>query len=140
VIVYAESSAVLSWLLGERRAAEVAVVLDEAELVLTSVLTGVECSRALVRGATAGTLGRADARLLAETLAAVEATWHLVEVGDRVRARAGAPLPVEPVRALDALHLASAALVREEYGGVAVLSLDDRIRVNAAAMGMQVLP
>lgn len=48
-IVYVESSAVLAWLLGEPTGEMVRGVLDEADRVVTSALTAVECARALQR-------------------------------------------------------------------------------------------
>jgi hypothetical protein len=51
-----------------------------------------------------------------------------------------APTRVEPVRALDAIHLASALLAREVWEDLAVLSFDDRVRRNAVALGFTVVP
>ncbi|MEP7010138.1 MAG: hypothetical protein ABJC13_07430 [Acidobacteriota bacterium] len=42
MIVYAESSAVLSWLFGEPRGSEVRSILESAEFVVTSDLTLIE--------------------------------------------------------------------------------------------------
>ncbi len=50
MIVYAESSAVLTWLIGEAREATVRPLLADAERVVASTLTTVECARALARG------------------------------------------------------------------------------------------
>ena len=47
--LYAESSAVLCWLLDEPRAPEVREALASAELVLASSLTLIECDRVLIR-------------------------------------------------------------------------------------------
>ncbi len=140
MIVYAESSAVLAWLLGEPRAAFTRAALQDATLVVTSVLTGAECSRAILRGAALGAIDRAEARVLLDALADWESGCDLLEVGDRVLARSRAPFPHEPVRTLDAIHLASAARAHEALGAVSVLSYDDRVRSNAAAMGMALLP
>jgi hypothetical protein len=48
--------------------------------------------------------------------------------------------PCEPVRSLDALHLATALVVRNLSPEVQVLSFDDRIRDNATALGLDVVP
>ena len=50
--VYAESSAVLAWLLGEEAGRPVRQVLRRAELVMASDLTLVECDRVLIRAVT----------------------------------------------------------------------------------------
>ncbi|MFN8571737.1 MAG: type II toxin-antitoxin system VapC family toxin [Gemmatimonadaceae bacterium] len=140
MIVYAESSAVLSWLLAEPRGVEAARVLESADVIVASVLTGIECSRAIVRGVQLGALTRGDARVISEALARAELGWHRMEVSDRVMIRARIPFPAEPVRSLDAIHLASALVAHEAYRGVTMVSFDERIRANAEQLGMMVLP
>ena len=56
MIVYAESSAVLSWLLGEPSGPAVCRALQTAEFVVTSDLTLIECDRALHRARGIGQL------------------------------------------------------------------------------------
>lgn len=140
MILYAESSAVLAWLLGEPRSALTERALRDASLVVTSTLTSAECSRAILRGAALGAIGRARAKALVHSLGEWDAGCDRLEIGDRVLARASAPFPCEPLRTLDAIHVASAALVQDELGAVTVLSYDERVRTNAAALGMPLLP
>lgn len=140
MILYAESSAVLAWLLGEPRAKFTAAALQDADLVITSVLTGAECSRAIIRGAALGAIDRAQARALVQRLEAWEASCDRLEIGERVLERSRAPFPREPLRTLDAIHVASASLAHTEIGAVTVLSYDDRVRSNSAALGMALLP
>ena len=52
--IYAESSGVLAWLLGEDAAPRVREVLRKAELVIASDLTLLECDRVLVRAVALG--------------------------------------------------------------------------------------
>ena len=140
MIAYAESSAVLSWLLSEARGRGAAKELQAAELVVASVLTGVDCSRAIVRATHIGALTRAEARRVSELLAEAELGWHRLEVSERVLVRSRSPFPVEPVRTLDAIHLASALVAHDAYSGVVMISLDERMRANARALGMSVAP
>lgn len=67
-------------------------------------------------------------------------SWHILELSDGVIARARAPFPAEPVRSLDAIHLASAWSILSAAGEVTALSLDERVRSNARDMGMKVVP
>jgi len=140
VIVYAESSAVLAWLLGEPGEGEVREVLGGAERVLSSTLTVVQCTRAIRRGASSGRLGDTDELAALRLLDEVAASWITLEMTGRVLDRARARFLHEPVRTLDGLHLASAVLFHETLGDVTIASLDDRIRRNAPALGMMVVP
>lgn len=140
MIVYAESSAVLSWLFDESRAPAVEAALNRATLVLASRLTGVECARTIVRCASLGTITRLQADALLESFHGASSTWDIIELDATAGERAGAPFPVEPIRSLDAVHLATALLARERFRDVSVLSLDSRVRANAAALGLTVLP
>jgi predicted nucleic acid-binding protein len=50
---------------------------------------------------------------------------------DRVRR----PFPLEPIRTLDAVHLATAELLGEAPALVTIVTRDDRVRKNAEALG-----
>ena len=140
MIAYAESSAVLTWLLGERWQAGVRRLLAEAERVVASTLTGVECARALSRGVITELLSPADELAALQLLHMVSSSWVTLEMTGRVLDRARARFPHEPVRTLDALHLASALLFHEAHGAVTMVSLDERIRDNATHLGLSVAP
>jgi len=61
VNLYAESSAVLAWLLGEEGGHRVREVLRRAGLVMASDLTLIECDRVLIRAVTLGEIDEAEA-------------------------------------------------------------------------------
>lgn len=140
MIVYAESSAVLSWLLGEPTQAVVLKELQNAERVVSSSLTGVECARGLARARTSGRLSAADELAALRLLDVAESSWDVFDLSERVMLRARGSFPAEPVRTLDALHLATALIFQEALGDVSIVSFDERIRENARALGMKVLP
>jgi predicted nucleic acid-binding protein len=140
VIAYAESSAVLTWLLGEPGEEAVRRDLANADRVVASTLTKVECARALARGVVTERLGPADELAALQLLDMASASWVTLEMTGRVLDRARARFPHEPVRTLDALHLATAAMFHEAHGNLTMVSLDDRIRENAAALGFSVAP
>ena len=54
--------------------------------------------------------------------------------------RARRPFPCEPVRTLDAIHLACALSARAMIPGLRILSFDQRIRTCAKALGFNPLP
>ena len=138
--VYAESSAVLAWLLGEESGHPVREALRRAELVTASDLTLVECDRVLIRAVTLGEIDEATAADRRAHLNAAAAFWHLWRVSSEILDRARYPFPAEPVRTLDAIHLASALAVRSVVPGVELLSLDDRMRRAGAQLGFRLQP
>jgi len=54
--------------------------------------------------------------------------------------RSRRPFPGEPIRTLDAIHMASAIAARSALAGLELLSLDDRIRGEARRLGFRVGP
>lgn len=140
MIVYAESSAIAAWLLGERLGDGVRRALESAEHVVTSDLSGLEVHRALCRGMVQQRFGDAVVARMRAQLARSSARWIMMAIAPEVLQRAGMPFPDEPVRSLDAIHLATALAVRSEQPDLAMLSLDQRVRRNAVALGFQVLP
>ena len=138
--VYAESSAVLAWLLGEEAGHRVRELLRRAELVMASDLTLVECDRVLIRAVTLGELDEAAAADRRAHLNAAAAHWDLWRISPEIVDRARHPFPAEPLRTLDAIHLASALAARTAVPGVELLSLDDRIRRAGVQLGFRLQP
>lgn len=140
MIIYAESSAILAWLLGEPSEIVALGELEGADSVVTSSLTAVECSRGLARARALGRVSVADELAALRLLDVAESSWDVHDLSERVMARARAAFPSEPIRTLDALHLATALIFREALGDVRLLSFDARIRENARALGIPVTP
>jgi predicted nucleic acid-binding protein len=140
VNLYAESSAVLAWLLGEPSARVVSDTLAQAELVVASDLTLIECDRVLIRSVALAGIDEAAAADRRAFLGAAASGWQLWRVTPEIVQRARRPFPVEPVRTLDAIHLASALAARSAIPGVELLSLDDRIRRAGKQLGFTVRP
>lgn len=140
MIAYAETSGVLAWLLGEADGVGVADLLRKAARVVASPLTGVEASRALVRAMTTGRLSAGEELAARALLVAAERSWITLALDGRVLDRARTRFPHEPVRTLDALHLATAMQFHEALGAVTMVSLDQRIRAHAGALGFEVAP
>lgn len=140
MIVYAESSAVLGWLLGEATGPEVRGVLEAAEFVVTSDLTLVECDRAFHRARSLGELSPERFAELRGELRRVAAGWVLLRLSDEIVERARDAFPEEPVRSLDALHLASALATVALIPEIELLSHDERVRRCGRALGLRLLP
>lgn len=138
--LYAESSAVLAWLLGEGSGATVRAMLESADMVIASDLTLVECERVLIRASALGEMSEATAGTRRSVLNVAAARWHIAHLGRDIIERARRPFPAEPIRTLDALHLATALITRAAVADLELLSLDSRIRAAAIALGLPVQP
>ncbi|MSP60004.1 MAG: PIN domain-containing protein [Myxococcales bacterium] len=137
-VVYVETSAVLRILIeGDRL---LAARIGKAKKLITSALTGVEATRGLLRAAREG---RIDRRLLREGQAWLRRflrSCDIVVIDHEVLDRAADEFPIEPIRTLDALHVASALRWESGVGATLVVSCEDRVRDNARALGMTVYP
>ena len=138
--LYAESSAVLAWLLGDDGGDEAREHLSTARLVLTSDLTLIECDRVLHRVAAVGELSEAEALGRRTLLSTAAEHWVVFAIDGEMAERARRPLPREPIRTLDAVHIATALVIRRLVTGLRLLTLDERIRRNAVEFGFEVIP
>jgi len=138
--LYAESSAVLAWLLGEPEGADVRERLSQAAIVLASDLTLVECDRVLIRAVSTGRISEAAAADRRGRLIQTAEHWAVLRIGEEIVERARRALPLEPIRTLDALHLAAALHARALVPETRLLSLDERVRAIGAELGFELLP
>jgi len=140
VNLYAESSAVLAWLLDESTAPDIRRLLNEAEIIVASDLTLIECNRVLLRTVALKEMTEAEAADRRAHLAAAAAHWQILRIASDIVDRARQPFPGEPIRTLDAIHLASLLAGRSAVRGLGLLSLDDRVRNSAKGLGVDVVP
>jgi PIN domain len=91
--LYAESSAVLSWLLGDEQAERVRKALSDAQTVVASELTLVECDRVLVKSVHTQKLSEASAADRSARLRQAAEHWVLFRLEDEVLDRARRPSP-----------------------------------------------
>jgi hypothetical protein len=64
----------------------------------------------------------------------------VIAIDEQVLRRAKERFPVEPVRTLDAIHIATIRVLDEELGLVAtVASYDKRVRANVEALGIPLI-
>jgi predicted nucleic acid-binding protein len=140
VNLYAESSAVLAWLLDEPTAAAVRRLLRKAEVVVASDLTLIECDRVLLRAVALKELTEAEAADRRAHLSAAAAHWQVLRIAAEIVDRARQPFPGDPIRTLEAIHLASLLVARSAIVGLRLLSLDERVRQAAKWLGIAVEP
>ena len=78
--LYAESSAVLAWLLDEPTAPAVRRLLGEAEVVISSDLTLIECDRVLLRAVALKELTEAEAADRRAHLIEAASHWQVLRI------------------------------------------------------------
>lgn len=140
MILYADASAILATLLDEEDAPRVQDALDGARLVIASELTLVECDRSVHRAVALGRMEQDEASERRERLEALAASWLVLALDAAITRRARSRFPVEPLRTLDALHLATALVAERSAPGLQMLALDMRLRSAAESLGLGVQP
>lgn len=111
-----------------------AAVRGEGRRVM-SALTGAEAARRFVRSGAVGEMTALQVRSALTWLRRFEGRCHVVPVTPAILARLRRRYAVEPVRTLDAIHLATIESLDEDPLNVAVVTRDRRIAENARAMG-----
>lgn len=132
-IRYVESSALVAALL-EHDWAALGPLPAETQHV-TSALTLAEAGRAIIRARATGRLTPAEERAAVRALQTFERRCFILDVDRAVLARVRRPFPVEPIRTLDAVHLATTELLGEAPQLVTIVTRDARVRENAHALG-----
>ncbi len=128
MVVYLDASAIVKLVVEERESRALSAMMRSWPEQVSSALTLTEVPRALSRmGARASTLGRAE-RVL-ERIALIRLDVDIL--------RAAGRLPFPRLRALDALHLASALSLGGELQGI--VTYDVRLAEAAIDSGLEVL-
>ena len=132
--VYVDSSVLLRVVLGEPRRVR---IWSRITNPVASEIIRLECLRTIDRARIRLRLEDQDvADRRAAVLEAIE-TFSLVPVGARILERAAEPFPTM-LGSLDAIHLASALLVREEFDDLSLATHDQELAVAAQAVGFRV--
>lgn len=130
----------LAWLLDEPPAPAVRRLLGEAEVIVASDLTLIECDRVLLRAVALKELTEAEAADRRAHLISAAAHWQVLRIAAEIVDRARQPFPGDPIQTLDAIHLASLLIGRSAAAGLRLLSLDERVRQAAKGLRVAVEP
>jgi predicted nucleic acid-binding protein len=107
---------------------------------VTSALTFAEAMRALLRARESRRIGAQIERAGLRHLRKLERGCVVIAVSEEILARAARPFPAEPIRTLDAIHLATIESLGETPQLVTVVTRDARIARHARALGYAVAP
>jgi uncharacterized protein len=134
VNAYVDSSILLRLVLGEREALSSWAAIDQA---VSSELVRVECLRTIDRARLRLGLDDADVAYRRAALLEVIDRLALVPLMTPVLDRAAEPFPTS-LGSLDAIHLATALLVRDEFEELVFATHDRELALGAQAMGFEV--
>ncbi len=132
---YVETSALLRVLLEGDQTLQPLLL---AETCYTSALTLAEARRTIRRARAAERLDPAGALAARRAVSEFESWTEIVPITEEILKGTYEEFPVEPVRTLDAIHLATIQLLAETLPDLEVVSADDRVRENARALGLKV--
>ena len=136
MIVYLDSSVILRVVLGQPGR------LGEWKTIrrgVSSALAEVECLRTIDRLRLSGALTDEVSAASRESIYRVIEAIEVVELSTAVLRRASQPMPA-PLGTLDAMHLATADLWRQERGAELLIATHDRaLALAARATGFRVL-
>lgn len=133
---YIESSALVAAMLEGDAAGKTSIRAQGRRV--TSALTIAETTRAVLRARLSGRITAQQHRAALLTLQRFARRCHIVSVTETILTRAGRPFPVEPIRTLDAIHLATAEALGDPPALVIIVTRDLRVRENATALGYPV--
>ena len=132
--VYVDSSVLLRVVLGEPGRVRIWTRITQP---VSSELVRLECLRTIDRARIR--LSLEDEQVAVRRAAVLDAleTFNLVPVRTRLLERAAEPFPTM-LGSLDAVHLASALLAREEFPNLSIATHDEDFALAARAMGFRV--
>jgi predicted nucleic acid-binding protein len=133
-VLYLDTSAVLRAVVESGTSPLVERRIREAKALVSSRLSLVESCRALHRLRSAG---RVSEERLADAERDVAAVWSRCELWEVTRSVCETACVVaigRPIRALDAIHLATFVLARRRLAGLELLTTDDRLEQAAAVV------
>jgi predicted nucleic acid-binding protein len=139
VWAYFDSSALVKRYVNEAGRHDVLRLLRDYDVV-TSAIAPIELRSALRRRVSEGTLDKARAPQILERVASERGFWASIEVSRDVLATAETLVATHPLRALDAIHVASAQLfaTRISQPDLLFVSADRRQTTAASALGMTI--
>ncbi|MDH3285227.1 MAG: PIN domain-containing protein [Acidobacteriota bacterium] len=136
MMAYVDSSVLLRVILGRKNRLR---EWRSVETGVASVLVEVECLRTLDRLLLRTKFSDEELASRREAVYRLTEEMEIIETSSAVLARASQPLPT-PLGTLDAIHLASAMMWREQEAGEVVMAThDDALGMAARAVGFRVV-
>ena len=139
--LYLDTSALVKFYVEEEGSATVREAIARAETVATTVIAYVEACAAFARRYRERRLSRRDYR---RTIQELQSDWDrylLLEVTNDLIRRAADLAAIHPLRAHDAMHLASAKVLQERLQGPIFFACwDSNLSAGAKREGLSLVP
>ncbi len=135
--LYVDASVLLRLLFDEPRSSGLRVPLRKGTIMASSTIVEVETYRAVDRARLTGLLTDDETAAKNKELSEMLSRVHLVSVSDDIIEQARATFPVS-VRALDAIHVATAQMLLREVGPVLFWTHDRRQATAATSRALDV--
>jgi predicted nucleic acid-binding protein len=135
--LYLDTSCIASFVVEGHRG--VAKALHRHRSRVASVLSFVELDRVILRTEKQHALPRKTVDALKDAARELEANTDLVPMTDDILERARDRFPEEPVRALDAIHLATLLQCSRMGFSLAILTHDRQLKRNAELLRFRVI-
>lgn len=136
--LYLETSALLSWFFEQAKTEQIIAVIDRSAQVITSIISILEAKRAFARLEKTKEISPSPRVRLLQSLERNAMGWEVMGISPQIQQRISEPFPIEPVRTLDAIHLASALETAKIFPDCSVLTLDSRIISNLEPLGLEI--
>ena len=139
MILYLDTSALVKLYIEESGSQEVAHAVEEAQIVSTSRVAYVEARAGIARKCREGDLSKKEHNYVVEALIGDWDRYFIIEVSENVTKLGGALTEKQSLRGFDAIHLASALLLRNRTRlDVSFSCFDERLKTAAVAEGLMV--
>ena len=141
MMLYLDTSALVKLYVDERMSQELTIAVDGAEAVATSLIAYTEARAAFARARREARLSAQAYRHVVEAFVEDWPRYITVEVTDRLVKDAGELAAHRALRGYDALHLASALILRQQMSsGVTFLAFDRELMVAAKREALRIHP
>ncbi len=139
MILYLDTSALVKLYVAEPGSEEVREMVRAAQIVATSRVAYLEARAGIAKKFRAGELSESARRQIVEELKSDWERYFIVEVSQSVIELGGELVDKHPLRGFDALHLASALLLKARISSPVNFScFDERLKEVAQAEGLSV--
>jgi len=141
MMLYLDTSALVKLYVDERMSQELTIAVDGAEAVATSLIAYTEARAAFARARREARLSAQAYRHVVEAFVEDWPRYITVEVTDRLVKDAGELAAHRALRGYDALHLASALILRRQMSSrVTFLAFDRELMVAAKREALRIHP